>query len=104
MSWFLAFLLGVSVVRGPFYGLVEHGPFGPETWGGPTLAGAWAVHALVAVPVIAVLPFVLGGIGRLHAAAIRRAYGSAVAWWVLPATIVLTVGGLLFFVAWTRQL
>jgi hypothetical protein len=104
LSLFLLMLFVLSIVRGPFYGFVEDGPFGPGTWGGPTKAGAWAVHAAVALPVILLIPFVLRGLALLHAAAIRRLYGSAVGWWVLPATILLSIGGLLFFYSWTQQI
>ena len=104
LSWFLVALLVMAVVRGPFYGFVEQGPYGPGTWGGPTRAGAWAVHAAVAVPMIVLLPFVLRGVGLLQAAFIRRHYGSAVSRLVLPATILLAVGGALFFYSWTQQL
>lgn len=104
LSWFLGLLWVMAVVRGPFFGFVEDGPFGPGTWGGPTKAGAWAVHAAVAVPIILALPFVLRGIALLHRALIRRLYGLRAGWWVLPATITVCAGGLLFFWAWIEQL
>jgi hypothetical protein len=104
LSLFVLMLFVLAVVRGPFYGFVENGPFPPGTWGGPTKAGAWAVHAAVAVPIIVLIPFVLRGLGLLHAAEIRRLYGSAVGRWVLPATILLSIGGIAFFYAWTQQI
>jgi hypothetical protein len=104
LSWFLVMMLVIAVVRGPFFGFVEDGPFGPETWGGPTKAGAWAVHAAIAIPIIVLLPFVLRGLGLLQAAAIRRLYGSATSRLVLPATILLAAGGALLFYSWTQQL
>ncbi|TCC55171.1 hypothetical protein E0H73_36925 [Kribbella pittospori] len=104
LGWFLGLLWVMSVVRGPFYGFVEDGPFGPGTWGGPTKAGAWAVHAAVAVPIILALPFVLHGIAMLHLTLIRRLYGLRTGRWVLPATITVCAGGLLFFWAWIEQL
>ncbi|MDX6262623.1 MAG: hypothetical protein QOH84_4311 [Kribbellaceae bacterium] len=104
LSWFLVMMLVIAVVRGPFFGFVEDGPFGPETWGGPTKAGAWAVHAAIAVPVIVLLPFVLRGVGLLQAASIRRLYGSATSRLVLPATILLAIAGASFFYSWTQQI
>jgi hypothetical protein len=104
LSWFLLLIFALAVVRGPFYGFVEDGPFGPGTWGGPTKVGAWAVHAAVAVPLIVLLPLVLRGVGLLQAALIRRHYGSKVSPLVLPATVLLTAGGLLLFWSWTQQL
>jgi hypothetical protein len=104
LNWFLLMLWVTAVVRGPFYGFVEHGPFGPGTWGGPTKAGAWAVHAALSVPIIVALPFVLRGLGLLHAALIRRLYGTTTGWWVLPATTVVCCGGAVFFWSWLQQL
>lgn len=104
LSWFLGMLWVMAVVRGPFFGFVEDGPFEPGTWGGPTKAGAWAVHVAVAVPIILALPFVLRGIALLHVAVIRRLYGLRAGWWVLPATIAACAGGMLFVWAWIEQL
>ncbi|TDD59548.1 hypothetical protein E1263_14455 [Kribbella antibiotica] len=104
MSWFLLILLLVAVVRGPFYGFVEPGPYGPGTWGGPSRAGAWAVHAAVAIPIVVLIPFVLRGISLLHSALICRLYGVSTAKWVLPATIAVCASGLLFFWSWIQQL
>ena len=103
VSWFLVVLLVMAVVRGPFYGLVEDGPFGPGTWGGPTKAGAWAAHAGISVPIIGALLFVFRGIGWLHAALVRRLYGLA-GRWVLPATISVCAGGMLLIWSWIQQL
>ncbi|GAA0931605.1 hypothetical protein GCM10009554_15620 [Kribbella koreensis] len=104
LSWFLVMLLVTAVVRGPFYGFVEHGPFGPGTWGGPTKAGAWAVHAAISIPIVVSIPFILRGLALLQAASIRRLYGSATSRMVLPATIVLAIAGGAFFYSWTQQL
>ena len=104
MSWFLLMLAVTAVVRGPFYGFVEDGPFGPGTWGGPTKAGAWAVHAAVSLPAIVVFLLALRGIAWLQAALVRGLDGTTTRRWVLPATIALTAGGLLFFWSWLQQL
>jgi len=104
ISWFLLLLVVTAVVRGPFYGFVEHGPFGPGTWGGPTKAGAWAVHAGLAVPMIVVFLLVLRGIAWLQASLVRRLDETTTARWVLPATIAVATGGLMFFWSWLQQL
>jgi hypothetical protein len=104
ISWFLLMLAVTAVVRGPFYGFVEHGPFRPGTWGGPTKAGAWAVHAAVAVPAIVVFLLALRGIAWLQAELVGRLDGTTTRRWVLPATIALAAGGLLFFWSWLQQL
>ncbi|GAB2609129.1 hypothetical protein GCM10027269_76670 [Kribbella endophytica] len=104
LAVFLIGLWGIAVVRGPFFGLVEHGPFGPETWGGPTLTGAWIVHAAVAVPVIVLIPLALWGMRRLHATMTRGLYGAALSWWVRPVAVLIAVAGAALFVAWVRQI
>jgi hypothetical protein len=101
---FLIGLWGIAVVRGLFFGLVEHGPFGPGTWGGPTLAGAWAVHAAVAVPVIVLIPVALLGIRRLHTTMTRGLHGAPLRWWVRPVAVLIAVAGAALFVAWVRQI
>ncbi|MEV6283434.1 hypothetical protein [Kribbella sp. NPDC051770] len=104
LSCFLLVMWVIAIVRGPFYGLVEHGPIGPGTWGGPTRAGAWAVHAAVAVPVIVLIPLALHGIGALHLAVTRGLYGEEMRWWVLPATISIAAAGVVLFVSWLQQI
>ncbi|TDO55152.1 hypothetical protein EV651_115116 [Kribbella sp. VKM Ac-2571] len=98
-SWFVMLLLVLAVVRGPFWGLVEHGPVQPGTWGGPTRAGAWVAHGLIAVPCIVVFLFALRGIAALQ---MRLVQGTNR--WVLPATIVVAAGSLAFFWSWLQQL
>jgi hypothetical protein len=93
----------MAVVRGPFYGLVEDGPLGPGTWGGPTKAGAWAAHAAISVPIIVALLFAFRGIAWLHEALVRRLYGPA-GRWVLPATISVCVSGVMLTWSWIQQL
>lgn len=103
-SWFLLMLVVTAVVRGPFWGFVDHGPIEPGTWGGPTRAGAWTAHGLIAVPCVVAFLFALRGIAALQAQLVRPLYGLAVRKWVLPATIVLAAGGLAFFWSWIQQL
>ncbi|GAA1558829.1 hypothetical protein [Kribbella lupini] len=104
LGCFLIGLWGIAVVRGPFFGLVEHGPFGPGTWGGPTLTGAWLVHAAVSVPVIVLIPLALWGIRSLHATMTRGLYGETLSWWVRPVAVLIAVAGVALFVAWVRQI
>jgi hypothetical protein len=104
MSWFLMLLAVMAVVRGPFWGFVDHGPVEPGTWGGPTRAGAWTAHGLIAVPCVVAFLFALRGIAVLQAQLVRPLYGLSARKWVLPATIVLAAGGLAFFWSWVEQL
>ncbi|MFI5693988.1 hypothetical protein ACIA58_19230 [Kribbella sp. NPDC051586] len=103
-SWFLMLLVLVAVVRGPFWGFVDHGAVEPGTWGGPTRAGAWTAHGLIAVPCVVAFLFALRGIAALQAQLVRPLYGLAARRWVLPATIVLAAGCLAFFWSWLQQL
>ncbi|GAA2809800.1 hypothetical protein [Kribbella solani] len=103
-SWFLLFLIGLAVVRGPFWGFVEHGVVEPGTWGGPSRTGAWAVHGAVAVPAILLFLGVLRGLSALQQLLVRPLYGRQARWWVLPATILLATGSALFFWSWLQQL
>ena len=98
-SWFLMLLVVLCVVRGPFWGFVEHGPVQPGTWGGPTRTGAWVAHGLIAVPCAVVFLFALRGIAVLQTLLVQGTRR-----WVLPATIVLATGSLAFFWSWLQQL
>lgn len=95
---FVLFLSVLAVVRGPFWGLVEHGPVEAGTWGGPSRAGAWLTHGLLALPCIVAFLFVLRGIAALHALLVQDTRK-----WVLPATIALAAGTCAFFRAWLQQ-
>ncbi|MGZ0152808.1 hypothetical protein ACXJJ3_37520 [Kribbella sp. WER1] len=97
-SLFLLFLTVLAVVRGPFWGLVEHGPVGPGTWGGPTRAGAWVTHGLLALPCVVAFLFVLRGIAALQTLLVQGTRK-----WVLPASIAVAAGTLAFFWAWLQQ-
>lgn len=98
-NWFLMLLVALCVVRGLFWGFVEHGPVQPGTWGGPTRAGAWVAHGLIAVPCAVGFLFALRGIAALQTLLVQGTRR-----WVLPATIVLAAGSLAFFWSWLQQL
>lgn len=53
-----------------FYPL-RAGPEPLDAWGGPTLEGAWAVHALGALPFAFVMPFVVWGITAVQSRLVR---------------------------------
>ncbi|GAA1120023.1 hypothetical protein GCM10009630_17220 [Kribbella jejuensis] len=95
---FVLFLTVLAIVRGPFWGLVEHGPVEPGTWGGPSRAGAWLAHGVIALPCIVAFLFVLRGIAVLQTLLVQGTRK-----WVLPATIVLAAGTCAFFFAWLQQ-
>ncbi|MDL5157480.1 hypothetical protein [Actinomycetospora termitidis] len=102
-AWFVAFLVVLGFLRGPLYGVVDPGPY-DDAWGGPSLAGAWTVHALVWVGVLAVALGMWRALARLHAAVVEHLAGSRRRVWPVPVAVLLLVlaGG--FVVLWTRQL
>lgn len=63
---------GVFLTRGVLYPL-----FGADnleqSWGGPTLAGAWFVHFIQGPPLLLVVTLVLWPVSRLQAARARKA-------------------------------
>ncbi|MCM6775250.1 hypothetical protein NDR87_16780 [Nocardia sp. CDC159] len=103
VAWFVLFLICIALVRGIAYPSVGGGDY-ENSWGGPTLAGAWAVHALLAIAVV--LPIgtlLIAALGVLQFAFARRLLVRAGAWWPLPVAVLVTMAGALFFVAWTHQ-
>ena len=69
----------------------------PGTWGGPTMAGAWAVHAALGLLIFPVLLAVLAGARKL----VDRL---DTAGWARVATVGADVLAVAFLVAFVRQL
>lgn len=75
VTFLLSLLIAYLVWAGQLYPLRPHTfgalahplepVFGPGTWGGPTLVGAWAVHALVAFGLQIVAGLVIRGLAVL---------------------------------------
>ncbi|GGN81711.1 hypothetical protein [Nocardia rhizosphaerihabitans] len=103
VAWFLIMLTALGLVRGLAYPLVAAGDY-ETSWGGPTLAGAWLVHAAVGLVIAPVFLGIVTLLGRLQLRSTRTVLGRAGSWWVIPAAVVLTVAGALFFAAWVRQI
>lgn len=100
------FLLGVAalvplgiellfVLRGVLYGLIDWGPY-DNSWGGPTLPGAWAVHLLVSLPFAAAAAAALVGIATVQ----RHLPGRRAV--VLAA--LLPLPAIALFIAWLQQI
>lgn len=99
-------LLGVfllAVLRGLFYGLVDDGPY-DNSWGGPTRGGAWAMHALVALPLFAAVALGVRGLAALHIRVTRRLVGGSGSGWAIPVALLIAAAGVLLVVAWSRQI
>jgi hypothetical protein len=102
-AWFVAFLVVLTFLRGPLYGFVVPGPF-DDAWGGPTLAGAWTVHALVWVGVLLAALAMWWCLARLQAAVVEHLSGSRRRVWALPVAVLLLLLAAGFVVLWVRQL
>ncbi|MET8777306.1 hypothetical protein AB0H49_04565 [Nocardia sp. NPDC050713] len=102
LAWFLVFLAAIAVVRGVCYPLVAADDY-ENSWGGPTLAGAWAVHAALGVGLLPVWLAVLAGLGALQLRLIRKLFERAGPAWPVPAALVLAVAGVFVFLSWLSQ-
>ncbi len=57
----------------PLRWLIGMGGSLADSWGGPTMAGAWAFHALVGgVPFLFLMPWIVRGLARLELWIVRR--------------------------------
>lgn len=100
----LAFLLVPNTIRNLLYGFVVGDGY-RDAWGGPTLAGAWAVHAAL---VLALLPVGLWLVRGLTALQRRLADGllggGRVGVPVGAASAIVLAGGAVLLTAWVRQI
>jgi hypothetical protein len=103
LTWFLAFLATVAAVRGTFYPLIAADDL-EHSWGGPTLAGAWAVHALLGIGLLPAWGLLLAGLGAVQVRLTRRLLGRYGPWWPIPLSLLLTVGGVLLLISWLHQI
>jgi hypothetical protein len=102
LTLFVAFLAILAAVRGIAYPVIAGGDY-ENSWGGPTLAGAWAVHALLGVGLLPAWLALVAGLGALQVRLIRQVLGHTGPWWPVPVSLVLGAGGVLFFIAWWHQ-
>lgn len=102
LTWFLAFLAGLAAFRGVCFPLVAASNL-ENSWGGPTLAGAWAVHAALGVGLLPVWLSILAGLGAFQLRLIRGLLGRNGPRWPAPVAVALIAGGAMLFVAWIRQ-
>lgn len=102
LAWFLVFLTLVGAFRGIFHPLIDQDSY-ENSWGGPTLAGAWAVHFLVAAACVPLFIGIVAAIGAFLHRLERRVIDRIGPIWPVPVAILLTIGGVLFFVSWLHQ-
>jgi hypothetical protein len=103
LAWFLVFLSVLGLVRGLAYPLVGDRDL-ENSWGGPTLMGAWAVHAALAVLLQPVAAVLLADVGVLQLRLADRLLARTGAWWPVPAAVALAGAGIVLFVAWWQQI
>lgn len=93
----------LSVVRGAFYGFVDHGPY-DDSWGGPTRAGAWLAHFGIGLIVLCVVAVILVGLGALRTRLERPAYGDKAPRWAVAVGVVLLIFSVYLLGAWIAQI
>ncbi|WP_157987804.1 hypothetical protein [Jiangella endophytica] len=96
-------MIALLIVRGPFYGLVESGPY-DGAWGGPSRSGAWLVHAALAVPIGLVAGALLVASERLRRRLVLQEQGEPAAWWARPVAALAVALAAVWVVLWVGQL
>ncbi|MBF6210100.1 hypothetical protein IU433_02890 [Nocardia puris] len=108
LLWFPALVLAVMsvimLVRGLGYGFVIDDDGWVNAWGGPSLAGAWIVHALVGLFGTGVAMLGMLGLGAMIDRIDRRYLGAGGPVWPVPLTVVLAAIAVLFLIAWSSQI
>ncbi|MEC3917545.1 hypothetical protein [Nocardia sp. CDC160] len=102
VAWFAAFLMVIAAVRGIFYPLIAAHDY-EHSWGGPTLAGAWAVHFAGGALPFPLWILLIAGLGWIQLQLTRRLLGRVGPWWPVPISVLLFLGGTAFFIAWLHQ-
>lgn len=75
-----------------------------DSWGGPTLAGAWAVHAGLALVMLPGWIWLLRGLTHLQGGLARRLLGDSTQNWTLAVAVVAATAGMIFLRALIHQL
>ncbi|MEU8899320.1 hypothetical protein [Nocardia sp. NPDC048505] len=108
LLWFPALVLTamsvLMLVRGLGYGFVIDDQGWVNAWGGPSLAGAWVVHALVGVFGTGVAVLAMLGLAAMVERVERRYLGDGGPLWPIPVAVVTAVLAVLFLLAWVRQI
>lgn len=102
LAWIAAALLALFVFRGLLYGVVVPGPY-DEAWGGPTLAGAWIVHALVGLALAVLALELLRTVDALYTRLSTRLLTGNGPAWEVPISVLLTVLVGLLLWNWASQ-
>jgi hypothetical protein len=104
VCWLLVALAGPNTVRNVLLYPITDGDAVARAWGGPTLAGAWAVHAALALLLLPVELWLLRRLTRLQSRLAARLLGTDRARWVLPVALVAAALGLVLLRGFANQL
>ena len=104
LCWLLVALAGPNTVRNVLLYPFTDGDEVARAWGGPTLAGAWAVHAAGALLLLPVALWLLRGLTGLQGRLAARLLGADHARWVLPVAVLIATLGLVMVRAFLNQL
>jgi hypothetical protein len=105
LALLITLLATLNEVRVLFlYWLTDRGSYAdPDTWGGPTLVGAWAVHAALGLLLLPVLLGLLVGLRRLAGLVERRLATGGGPIWLVSVTALVDVAVVVLLVAFVRQ-
>ena len=104
LCWLLVALAGPNTVRNVLLYPITDGAGVARAWGGPTLAGAWAVHAALALLLLPVELWLLRGLTGLQGRLTARLLDGDRARWVLPVAVLVAALGLVWLRALANQL
>ncbi|MFF0749892.1 hypothetical protein [Streptomyces sp. NPDC004267] len=101
-GWTVVLLAAQGLVNGLLYPLVDAHDY-QHSWGGPTLAGAWLVHAAGALALAVATLLVLRGVAAVDRANEQSLSGGRRRWWPVPLSVLLGIGVVVLVAAWFRQ-
>jgi hypothetical protein len=104
VCWLLVALAAPNTVRNVLLYPIIDGTGVIRAWGGPTLAGAWAVHAALALLLLPVELWLLRGLTGLQGRLAARLLDGDRARWVLPVAVLVAALGLVWLRALANQL
>ena len=103
IGWFAALITLQALVNGVLYPLVDAHDY-QHSWGGPTLAGAWAAHFLISLVFLPLLLWILRGLVQLGTQIDPANNRQKKRWWAMPLSALLTLGAIMLVTGWVHQL
>ncbi len=103
VAWFIVLISAQAAVNGALYPLVDAHDY-QHSWGGPTLVGAWAAHAALAVPIVVAAVWLLRALVALGTQDRPSSAGSPPRSRYLPLSLLVVAAGAVLLVSWLHQL